>query len=121
VLWHKDVKAQHVDHVVTSLPWLKNLTHTSKTYQVKNAHKWLQPLGSWFTCFLAFQTAEDQTQWNSNTKRCEVWIRTVARKSCARGLDISLPSKKIVHWVMFVLVHVQLHNHEDTPVKCFKR
>ena len=32
---HKDVKAQRVDHATTLLPRLKNLTHTSKTRQVK--------------------------------------------------------------------------------------
>jgi len=35
--WHKDVKAQRKDHVTTRLPRhrCKNLTHTSKTHQVK--------------------------------------------------------------------------------------
>jgi len=32
---HKDVKARREEHVVTHLPGYKNLTHTSKTRQVK--------------------------------------------------------------------------------------
>ena len=35
-MWrHKDVKAQREEHAVTHLPGYKNLTHTSKTRQVK--------------------------------------------------------------------------------------
>jgi len=69
----------------------KNLTHTSKTRQLKRT----QLVGSRFTCLLLFQTAKNRTQRNRRAKWCEVQIRTVARKSstgayyiCAEGLHI---------------------------------
>jgi len=49
----------------------KNLTHTSKTRQVKRP-KWLQLLGSRFECLLLFQTVKNRTQRNHRAKGCEV-------------------------------------------------
>jgi len=80
VWWYKDVKEQRDDDVATRLPRLLNLTHMSKTRQVKRT-AWFQLLVSRFAYLLLFHTAKNRTQRNRPAKGCEVETRTVARKS----------------------------------------
>jgi len=65
----------------------KNLTHMSKTRQVK-CTPLFQLLVSRFARLLLFHTAKNRTQRNRRAKGCEVLTRIVARTSSIGGLYI---------------------------------